>query len=346
VLEFLNNLWGARNRRIGLSHRPARARICKQLWSPGIDSEESISPAYVAWRASTTNRVAYTCPGNRFLGSLKGLQIRAQATQPGRIGSLEPIHGLLKSLKIRDLKCNQVQLLFQDFHTAAGVPWCPSCCCCCSCSQMHLMHLIAIFARRDLPTAQGDGREGFCVAPPLPPPTPEVHRILVRTGYPLPPTPSPSSIQGKIERGGEPGRGGREENNNRKLNPRMKNACLLFREIFAEKMNIITNIVEKYPVLQISAHKLTRNFCYFCKINFAPMRWRKFRSCSIIRHLCFYLSVPDVHADAASAGSGGGGGGLMVGGWRRAGRHQGRQLRTHQVRQVGQVARVHLRHQL
>ncbi len=25
-----------------------RARICKRLWSPEIDSEESISPAYVA----------------------------------------------------------------------------------------------------------------------------------------------------------------------------------------------------------------------------------------------------------------------------------------------------------
>jgi hypothetical protein len=36
-----------------------RTRICKSLWSPGIDSEESISPAYVAWRASTTNRVSY-----------------------------------------------------------------------------------------------------------------------------------------------------------------------------------------------------------------------------------------------------------------------------------------------
>jgi hypothetical protein len=35
------------------------ARICKRLWSPGIDSEESISPAYVAWRASTTNRISY-----------------------------------------------------------------------------------------------------------------------------------------------------------------------------------------------------------------------------------------------------------------------------------------------
>ncbi len=34
-------------------------RICKCLRSPGIDSEESIPPAYVAWRAGTTNRVSY-----------------------------------------------------------------------------------------------------------------------------------------------------------------------------------------------------------------------------------------------------------------------------------------------
>jgi hypothetical protein len=57
-----------------------RNRICKRLRSPGIDSDESIPPACVAWRASTTNRVVVTVrqPGNRFLDSLKGLQIRAQ----------------------------------------------------------------------------------------------------------------------------------------------------------------------------------------------------------------------------------------------------------------------------
>ncbi len=56
-----------------------RARICERLWSPKIDSEESISPAHVAWRAGTTNSVAVPArqAGNRFLGSLKGLQIRA-----------------------------------------------------------------------------------------------------------------------------------------------------------------------------------------------------------------------------------------------------------------------------
>ncbi len=34
------------------------ASICKRLRSPGIDSEKSTPPGYVAWRAGTTNRVA------------------------------------------------------------------------------------------------------------------------------------------------------------------------------------------------------------------------------------------------------------------------------------------------
>ncbi len=56
------------------------ARICKRLRRLGIDSEDSIPSAYVAWRASTTNRVVVPAcqAGNRLLGSLKGLQIRAQ----------------------------------------------------------------------------------------------------------------------------------------------------------------------------------------------------------------------------------------------------------------------------
>jgi hypothetical protein len=57
----------------------AKARICKRLWIPGIDSEESISAANEAWRAGMKNTVVI--PGRqvgiRFLGSLKGLQIRA-----------------------------------------------------------------------------------------------------------------------------------------------------------------------------------------------------------------------------------------------------------------------------
>jgi hypothetical protein len=59
--------------------RNSWARIFKPLWSPGIDAKESIPTAYVAWRAGTSNRVVVPArqAGNRFLGSLKGLQIRA-----------------------------------------------------------------------------------------------------------------------------------------------------------------------------------------------------------------------------------------------------------------------------
>ncbi len=43
------------------------------------DSEELIPPAYVACRAGTTNRTVVPArqAGNRFLASLKGLQIRS-----------------------------------------------------------------------------------------------------------------------------------------------------------------------------------------------------------------------------------------------------------------------------
>jgi len=57
-----------------------RARICKRLSSPGIDSKKSIPPAYVTWRPGTTNRVVVPArrARNRFLGSFKRLKIRAQ----------------------------------------------------------------------------------------------------------------------------------------------------------------------------------------------------------------------------------------------------------------------------
>ncbi len=71
----------------GVTPRPALTttlfpnwdRICKRLMRPGIDSEDSIPPAYVVWRAGTTNRVIVPTrqAENRFLGSIKGLQIRA-----------------------------------------------------------------------------------------------------------------------------------------------------------------------------------------------------------------------------------------------------------------------------
>jgi hypothetical protein len=58
----------------------SRVRICERLRSPGIDSSDSIPPAYVALRGGTTNRVVVPPRQvrNRLLGSLKGLQIRAQ----------------------------------------------------------------------------------------------------------------------------------------------------------------------------------------------------------------------------------------------------------------------------
>jgi hypothetical protein len=50
----------------------------KCLWSPEIDSEKSIPPAYVACRAGTTNKLVVPArqDGIRFLASFKGLQIR------------------------------------------------------------------------------------------------------------------------------------------------------------------------------------------------------------------------------------------------------------------------------
>ncbi len=49
--------------RLCIKHRSVhRARICKRLRSTGIDSAQSIPPAYVDWQASTTNRVVVTSP--------------------------------------------------------------------------------------------------------------------------------------------------------------------------------------------------------------------------------------------------------------------------------------------
>jgi hypothetical protein len=54
------------------------------LRSPGIDTNESIPPAYVAWRACASIRVVERArkARNRVLGSLKALQIRAQESIP------------------------------------------------------------------------------------------------------------------------------------------------------------------------------------------------------------------------------------------------------------------------
>ncbi len=48
--DFLRDFW-IRTQRAAVANR---AGIFKLLWSPGIDSRESIPPVYVAWRAGTT----------------------------------------------------------------------------------------------------------------------------------------------------------------------------------------------------------------------------------------------------------------------------------------------------
>ncbi len=50
--------WGRRSNAPPPLQTLCRARICKRLRRPGIDSEESIPPAYVACRAGTTNKIA------------------------------------------------------------------------------------------------------------------------------------------------------------------------------------------------------------------------------------------------------------------------------------------------
>ncbi len=77
-------------------HRPKekqgiwRKINCKRLRSQGIDTKEAIPLGYVAWRAGTSNRFVVTAcqAGNRFLGFLKGLQIRAlDGMKTGQRGS-------------------------------------------------------------------------------------------------------------------------------------------------------------------------------------------------------------------------------------------------------------------
>jgi hypothetical protein len=66
-----------------------RARICERFRSPGIDSKETISPTYVAWRPGTITLFVF---------------LVRQATQAGGIDSLESIPGLLQRLQIRALE--------------------------------------------------------------------------------------------------------------------------------------------------------------------------------------------------------------------------------------------------
>jgi hypothetical protein len=87
---ILEQSMGARNRvGTGLIAPAPRARICKHLRSPGIDSKDSISQAYVAWRAGYDNPICRSGPPGY--------------TLTGRINSLESIPGLLARWQIRAL---------------------------------------------------------------------------------------------------------------------------------------------------------------------------------------------------------------------------------------------------
>jgi hypothetical protein len=90
-------------------------RICKRLRVPGIDSEESTPPAYVAWRAGT-NRVIVPAgqAENRYLGSIKGLQIRAQSCT----GILEPFMGARNRVG-KGLLYRPARL----YRQAVSIPW-------------------------------------------------------------------------------------------------------------------------------------------------------------------------------------------------------------------------------
>ncbi len=52
-------------------HSAASASICKRLRRPGINSEDSIPPAYVTWRAGTKNIVVV--PARQAGESIPGL---------------------------------------------------------------------------------------------------------------------------------------------------------------------------------------------------------------------------------------------------------------------------------
>ncbi len=81
---------------------PPKASICKRIWSQGIDSKESKSPClYVAWRAGMIERVFVPArqAENRFLGSLKGLQIRAQYSEGCRYRKASAVTNANKSIR-------------------------------------------------------------------------------------------------------------------------------------------------------------------------------------------------------------------------------------------------------
>ncbi len=126
-----------------------RARICKRLRSPEIDSKESIPPAYVAWRVGTSKVCRTGPPGCMGIDSWfknSGSEISEKSMwarnrvriglsyRPDRLHMLvESIPGLLKCLKIPS---RQYSRTFPDWITFEKPPcWCRLCSSCFSRQQ-------------------------------------------------------------------------------------------------------------------------------------------------------------------------------------------------------------------
>jgi hypothetical protein len=92
-----------------------------------IYSEESFPPAYVAWWAGTINRVVVKArqAGNRFLGPLKGLQIRAQYIQTGCScggGEGEGVLSCVVDHILQEFKTNSVSDQIQNLQNCYTTP--------------------------------------------------------------------------------------------------------------------------------------------------------------------------------------------------------------------------------
>ncbi len=91
-------------------------------------AQESIPPAYVTWQACTTNKVVVTAhqAGNRFLGYLKGLQIRplSPISKCRGLGvySMNKTGGGRKKLIIREMMQVDLQVLSSIFSAPSQAP--------------------------------------------------------------------------------------------------------------------------------------------------------------------------------------------------------------------------------
>jgi hypothetical protein len=104
-----------------------RARICERLRSPGIDSA-SLCTLYstIAWQAGISNRVVVPAPrqaGNRFLGSLQGLYIRALIRDHESACNCRKYIYLYENVHQIEWKCLNISSHLWFFSHFAVVAW-------------------------------------------------------------------------------------------------------------------------------------------------------------------------------------------------------------------------------